>query len=121
MLKKLKVKKNKKTRIFDYLTPLMLLIGMILGFIEGGIFGCLIAIPLWLIALFGSLLGLVPVAGPFLYYFLIGPVLGYIATPFNLNVTVLVLFLYFLFFAILYTMISTLALIIVLWVKRAVK
>lgn len=120
MLRKTKTQK-KKMNALNYLSLVILLIGLILGFIEGGIFGSLMTILLWLIGVFGALLGLIPVVGPFIYYEVIGLIFGYLSAPFNLNLAALVVFLFFLGISLIYTMISTLALILLVYLKRKIK
>ena len=120
MLGKTRTQK-KKMKVLDYLSLAILIAALIVGFIEGGILGSLMTIPLWFIGIFGSLLGLIPVVGPIIYYEVIGLVFGYLSAPFGLNVATLVIFLYFLGVSLIYTAISTLALIIVIYLKRKMK
>lgn len=120
MLGKLK-KKKKRVKLLDYLSLAILLVGLILGFMEGGVLGSLMIIPLWFIGIFGSLLGLIPVVGPFIYYELIGLIFGYLSVSVNLDLATLVIFLYFLGISLLYTTISTLALILLIYLKRKIK
>jgi len=110
--------KKKKVKILDYLTPIILFVGIILGFFEGGIIGSLVTIPLWFIGIFASLLGLIPVAGPFIYYFLMNFIFNYISSPFGLCYASQVIFYYFLGVSIIYSVISTFALIVLIYLRR---
>jgi len=105
-------KGKKKLKVLDYLTLVVFVVGIILGYLEGGFFGSLMAVLLWLLGSLGSKLGLIPIAGPFIYYEVIGLLFSYLSTPFSLNLATLVIFLYFLGIALFYTLVSTLALII---------
>lgn len=87
----------------------------IVAFFEAGVLGAVITIPLWLFAMLGSIVGVVPFAGPFIYYFAIGALFGAIigAAGIAIPVAAGLLFWSSLIFSCIYCLMTTLVLLVV--------
>ncbi len=88
--------KAKKGSLLGFLSFLTLIAGIILGFIEGGVIGSLMAIVLWIVGTFSFLLGLIPVGGQLIFAYVIRGVFDYLASMANLSLTSTFIFLFFL-------------------------
>lgn len=114
--------KNKRTINLKMSAKVFLLLGILsfsIGILEGGLGGFMI-IPLFLLGLFGSLLGLIPLVGPYIYYlgfsWLFDTLLN--ATNVHMPISSGILLYGFLVVSIIYCFISTLSLVLILFGKR---
>jgi len=110
---------TRKIHIGTYVTLVTSIAALMAGILEAGV-GGLLTIPLVLIALFGSLLGLVPFIGPLLYYYAIGYLFGIIQEGAHVSMPIasLIIFYTHFVFSIVYFFITSTVTILYLLAKR---
>jgi len=115
-------KKTKTIRIGSTLSLLLGIIAFLIAIFEVG-WGCLLIIPLYILGLLGSVLGIVPFIGPVLYYFGVDWLFNSITGSLGLEMPIStgIIFYSNLVFSIIYCFVTTSLLIIALALGRKFK
>lgn len=114
--------KTKKYHVGTIITLLVFIASFVTGLVEAGLAGFL-TIPLFIFALLGSMLGIIPFVGPVLYYFGLGWLFDIILKSTNVSMPVAsgIIFYAYLLYAILYCLVSSLVLVVLLVYRRRIK